>query len=270
MYSYFVDFKCYIHLLISSHLLKGDRGTGGQSGLFEDGPCSPDKYRDYATTSASPWVLAIGATMEADVADEDNLETVACMGPIGLIITSTGYISPSDMAELPEYQKDAVKGYLSSEAFRNWPFQPRSIPSPGRGVPDVSAYGNNIPQVAEDSDGNLNIKVVGGTSASSPAFAGLLLKVRKALLDDPVCEGIDVKFGHINPMIYWAAENRPNAFTDITVGNNIFDKQSDEIEHSYCGQGYVATDGWDPVTGVGMMNFPGFVEAAKEYYCIGI
>jgi hypothetical protein len=77
----------------------------------------------------------------------------------------------------------------------------------------------------EESDGNLNIYAEGGTSASSPAFAGLILKVRKVLLDDHKCKGIDVKFGHINPMIYWAAENRPDAFTDITIGNNIFDGQ---------------------------------------------
>jgi hypothetical protein len=181
--------------------------------------------------------------MDADVTDKDKLEPVACMGPIGLDITTTGVISPSDIVELPEYQKDAVEGYVSSEAFRNWPFQPRSIPSPGRGILDVSVYGNNIPLVLEDSDGNLNINPVGGTSATSPAFAGLLLKVRKALLDDPKCKGIDVKFGHINPMIYWAAENRPDAFTDITVGNNIFDGQKTQAHDiSYCGQGYVAAE----------------------------
>ena len=119
-------------------------------------------------------------------------------------------------------------------------------------------------------------------------------------------------------MIYWAQENRPDAFTDITVGNNIFDGQGfgDVAQNTaYCGQGYVATEvrypppqtqtqtqinvcinfqlvyllrilyfsfiatllnilqpikGWDPVTGVGHMNFPGFVAAAKEYYCTGI
>ena len=44
-------------------------------------------------------------------------------------------------------------------------------------------------------------------------------------------------------MIYWAAENRPGAFTDITVGNNIFDGAGDVAQNTaYCGQGYVATE----------------------------
>ena len=44
-------------------------------------------------------------------------------------------------------------------------------------------------------------------------------------------------------MIYWAQENRPDAFTDITVGNNIFDGQGGvEQNTAYCGQGYVATE----------------------------
>ena len=44
-------------------------------------------------------------------------------------------------------------------------------------------------------------------------------------------------------MIYWAQENRPDAFTDITVGNNIFDGQLGyDYTTAYCGQGYVATE----------------------------
>jgi hypothetical protein len=71
--------------------LKGDRGTGGASGVFDDDfdgvqLCSPDKYVDYTLIASSPWILAVGATMDADVTDGDKLEPVACMGPIGLQI----------------------------------------------------------------------------------------------------------------------------------------------------------------------------------------
>ena len=111
----------------------------------------------------------------------------------------------------------------------------------------------------------------GGGSASSPAFAGLLLQVRGALLQAPECANKTIKFGHINPMIYWMLQNRPDAFTDITVGNNVFDGQFGyQSDFTDCGQGYAAAKGWDPVTGVGMMNFPGFVEASKEWMCLGI
>jgi len=189
------------------------------------------------------------------------------MSQAGGTVTSGGMITEANSSnlELPEYQKKAVEGYLKSQSFKEWPFLPKEISSPGRAYPDVSAFGTNVPIVIQDSDGASVNAPVGGTSASSPAFAGLLLQVRGALLSATECDGIDVTFGHINPMIYWAAENRPNAFIDVTVGNNVYDKHE-----NYCGQGFVTAEGWDPVTGVGMMNFPAFVEAAKEYYCIGI
>jgi len=245
----------------------GDRGAAGTN---LDGPCSPTEY--YPEGGAllpvgSPWILSVGATMEADLFESDGLGPAACMAPIGGFITSTGRIQSADEAKLPDYQKTAVEGYLESDAYKYWPLK-ASFDSPGRGIPDVAAYGNNIPGVLEQKDGALQALPQGGTSASSPMFAGLLLQVRGALLSSPECAGIDVKFGHINPMIYWAAENRPDAFTDIVVGSNVFDGKF--FNTAYCGSGYIATEGWDPVTGVGMMNFPSFVEAAKEYYCIGI
>lgn len=249
----------------------GDRGA--TDGQFVDSPCTPTEVNDYTfqLPVTSQWALAVGGTMEAYSRELDDLTTTACMGNIGQQITSTGYILTSDVIELPEYQKEAVEGYLSSDTYQHWPFQPGTISTPGRGIPDVSAYGNDIPLVNVDADGNLTVDNAGGTSASSPAFAGLLLQVRGALLSAPECEGIDVKFGHINPMIYWAAENRPDAFTDITIGNNLFDGQKPgDYVSSNCGYGFPTTEGWDATTGVGQMNFPGFVDAAIEYYCVGI
>ena len=86
----------------------------------------------------------------------------ACMGPISQMITSTGFIYPSNILELPEYQKNAVEGYINSDTYHHWPFQ-RHIDSPGRGIPDVSAYGNNIPIVSEAQNGDLTAATVGGT-----------------------------------------------------------------------------------------------------------
>ena len=44
-------------------------------------------------------------------------------------------------------------------------------------------------------------------------------------------------------MNYCSQENRPDAFTDITVGNNIFDGQEGyNYSTAFCGQGYVATE----------------------------
>ena len=100
--------------------------------------------------------------MEADLEELNGLGPAACMAPIGGMITSTGFIYPSDVLELPEYQKKAVEGYMNSDAYQHWPFQPK-IDLPGRGIPDVSAYGNNIPYVSEAENGDLTTTPEGGT-----------------------------------------------------------------------------------------------------------
>ena len=138
-------------------LLQGDRGAGGATlpGAEYGAQCNPTEYSARVQLPASsPWVLAVGSTMEAKLPESNGLGPAACMGPISQKFTSTGFIFPSDPLELPEYQKNAVEGYMNSDAYQHWPFQP-SIDKPGRGIPDVSAYGNNIPVVFEDKTGNL-------------------------------------------------------------------------------------------------------------------
>ena len=248
----------------------GDRGAAGVGAK----PCNPfEETFDYGAVPAmSSWVLAVGATQQAQLPGENGpIGSVACMGPNSLAITSTGKILSSDVMPMPDYQSKAVRGYLKSTEFKNWPYTPRKIPSPGRGIPDVSAFGAFIPSTLEDGSNTVFSINEGGTSAASPAFAGLLLQVRGALLKLPQCANKTMKFGHINPMIYWMAQHRPDAFIDITIGNNIFDGQLGPFyDFKNCEQGFVAAKGWDPVTGVGMMNFTGFVSAAAEWMCTGI
>jgi subtilase family serine protease len=79
---------------------------------------------------------------------------------------------------------------------------------------------------------------VGGTSSSSPQWAGLV-----AIADQMA--GHDL--GYINPKLYQIANNPAQYaadFHDITVGNN----QTTSIP------GYSASKGWDAVTGLGTPN----------------
>jgi len=70
--------------------------------------------------------------------------------------------------------------------------------------------------------------LIGGTSASSPAFAGII-----SLLNDARIAAGKPPLGFLNPLIY-SIGNR--AFNDITVGNN-----------PGCGtQGFFCVKGWDP------------------------
>ncbi|KAG6910783.1 hypothetical protein DXG01_007671 [Tephrocybe rancida] len=113
----------------------------------------------------------------------------------------------------PKYQDDAVKKYLAA-------------------LPKGTYKGlfNPIFQ------GGKAIRI-GGTSASSPAFAGFV-----ALLNDVrLAKGLP-PLGFLNPFLYAKGVSGLN---DITVGHN-----------SGCGTvGFNATKGWDPVTGLGTPNF---------------
>jgi hypothetical protein len=77
------------------------------------------------------------------------------------------------------------------------------------------------------------LRTVGGTSASSPAFAAVISLVNDALLaaDKPV-------LGFLNPWIYGGAYK---ALTDVTSGSSIGCNSS----------GFPAQVGWDAVTGWG-------------------
>jgi subtilase family serine protease len=86
---------------------------------------------------------------------------------------------------------------------------------------------------------------VGGTSASSPQWAGLV-----AIADQIAGHGL----GQINSTLYTLASgsNYSTYFYDVTHGNN----QADPTV-----PGYPATTGWDPVTGLGTPNAATLVPA---------
>jgi len=78
---------------------------------------------------------------------------------------------------------------------------------------------------------------VGGTSASSPTFAGVI-----ALLNDFRLSQNKSSLGFLNPLIY---STGTAGFNDITSGSN-----------PGCGtNGFSAGTGWDPVTGLGTPDF---------------
>jgi subtilase family serine protease len=104
-----------------------------------------------------------------------------------------------------------------------------------RGVPDVAYQASATTGVLIYDQGWF---VIGGTSASSPQWAGLI-----ALADQKV--GYDL--GYINPALYNIALNSTKYaadFYDVTKNCN----QQSSIP------GYCASQGWDAVTGLGTPN----------------
>jgi subtilase family serine protease len=80
---------------------------------------------------------------------------------------------------------------------------------------------------------------IGGTSLSSPQWAGLV-----ALADQINGGGL----GLLNPGLYRIGSDPAryaNDFFDVTTGNNTADPSV---------PGYPATIGWDPITGLGTPN----------------
>jgi subtilase family serine protease len=96
--------------------------------------------------------------------------------------------------------------------------------------------------------------VVGGTSVSSPCFAGVVAiadQVNKAPL------------GFLNNGLYRIGANSAryaNDFFDITKGNNDQYQTQQDLK-------YAASKGWDPVTGLGTPNavnlVPDLIAAVK-------
>jgi subtilase family serine protease len=129
-----------------------------------------------------------------------------------------------------------------------------AIPSTQRGVPDVglqaSARTGALVYLTLPPDGNSGLICgsapcstgwydIGGTSLSCPQWAGIV-----ALADQVNGGGL----GLINPGLYKIGADPgryANDFYDVTTGNNQADPDI---------PGYSATQGWDPVTGLGTPN----------------
>ncbi|KAI0787597.1 subtilisin-like protein [Fomes fomentarius] len=148
--------------------------------------------------SSCPYVTSVGATQVAPGKSVHDHEIATSVFPSG-----GGF---SNTFARPSYQNRAVSSYL-----KNYPppYGPDVFNRSGRAYPDVAANGWPIPTVVR---GKFNL--TGGTSASAPIFASLIVAVNDARLaagKSPV--------GWINPALYSHAFS--DAFNDVTSGNNV-------------------------------------------------
>ena len=160
----------------------------------------------------------------------------------------------------PTWQQSAVDTYLrknNASTFSGFPHpENKNFNSFGRGYPDISAYGAFFPVLGVNGD--LNVQA--GTSLSAPIVASLFTLSNQKLVTD----GYE-KIGYANPMLYWMAEECPDAFNDITRGNNQVGIHGDA-----CPYGYPTDSAWDPVTGLGTIRFDQFVQCAKIWQDNGV
>ncbi|KAG6845429.1 hypothetical protein H0H87_009336 [Tephrocybe sp. NHM501043] len=131
----------------------------------------------------------------------------------------------SDYFHRPWYQEKAAGDYvkaLGKETYKDL-YNPK-----GRGIPDVAAQSDRYSIFLAGVP-----RLIGGTSASAPAFAGIV-----ALLNDVRLNNKLPPLGFLNPLLYTKGLD---GFNDITIGHN-----------SGCGTtGFNATVGWDPGVYIG-------------------
>lgn len=231
---------------VSLFAASGDSGANGRT----DDACTGTVLHA-SFPGSSPYITTVGATQFSNPAYDLPTEPTACTalgtsykcasGGTEVAVSSTvaGFTSGggfSTYTPMPSYQTEAVQSYLNSGVS----LPPASyFNSSNRAYPDVSALGNNF-AVYLNSYGGWT--TVGGTSASSPTFAGAA-----SYLNAMSYNKTGKPLGFLNPFLYKAATVHSSAFTDVVSGDN---KCTEAGCASTC-KGYEATKGWDPVTGLG-------------------
>ncbi|KAL8644484.1 MAG: hypothetical protein Q9210_007232 [Variospora velana] len=233
----------YTNMTCSLFAQLGARGVSVLFSSGDTGPGSACQSNDGKNATrllpvfpaACPYVTSVGGTFR-----------VLPERAIGF--SSGGF---SDRFPRPAYQDAAVTTYLNSigDTFKGL-FNPN-----GRGFPDVAAQAYNFTVI----DSGREIRV-GGTSASAPAFAGIV-----ALLNGARLAKGRKPLGFLNPFIY---KYGYRGLTDIVdggsrgcTGRDIFSGLPTPIVP---GAGWNATKGWDPVTGYGTPNFPALLRLSQR------
>lgn len=131
----------------------------------------------------------------------------------------------------------------------------RNVVGGRRGTPDVSlsaAVDGAVVFYYTFLPGHEGYHLVGGTSESTPEFAGIVA------MADQVAHH---RLGLINGQLYNLLRGRPSGVVDITIGNNTFGPFTNSDGNTYTVVGYKARPGYDLASGVGTIDAARFVPA---------
>lgn len=223
--------------------------------------------------ASSPWVTSVGATTiiqgtlraensELNIPEEPEVavppacqqypcnngtsEKVAMSPDQDTLFTSGGGFS--NYTSRPAYQSTAVLSYLKSHGLRP-PADKFGVNN--RGYPDISTAGSKtLIVLANYPQWN------GGTSASTPTFAGIV-----SLLNDYRLNNGKKPLGFLNYVLYDMGAHYPQAYHFITEGNNTCTGW--EL-NTCCKYGYSAIAGWNPAVGFGTPNFQAMLKYISQ------
>ena len=257
--SQYVEYVNNLYMLIAVRgvtmvVSSGDSGAPGRSDEKCEG-INRTVVSDYP--GSSPWVLSVGGTyVIADGTSVNTSKTPLCQfyncttGTKEATVnfydvqwTAGGGFAKFFTEERPVWQDIAVRGYLNKKLPMPTFYNPK-----GRATPDVASLAHNCGVVIDSI-----LTMVDGTSCSSPMFASIV-----ALLNEYQSQRNPPRpnVGLVAPLLYAMYVSDPMVFNDITVGNNWCTETlccpvRDDGGSDY---GYMATDGWDPVAGLGTPN----------------
>jgi len=228
--------------------LLASSGDAGALSRINEGCTNTNPPLNPVFPTSSPWVTSVGGTvvLNATVMDGPDVTPLCkqykCISggvQLNCDLDRCGWTAGGGFSHFfnrPWWQENATNSYLNSSA--------KLPPSAyfnrmGRAYPDVSVVSHNF-----------LIRLMGrytsvdGTSASCPSFSGMVSR-----LNDLRSSLHQSSLGPIGPLLYQMAEECPRCFDDITEGSN------NSTEEADCKYGYEATEGYDPVYGLGLPNF---------------
>ncbi len=207
----------------------GDHGTTWVSGTA-----------NYNYPATDPEVLSVGGT-SATVTTTGTRSTEVGWNSLGMSGGGGWNVTTDTFNTRPSYQ--------STPTFLAGPGVPNLTSVPYRLVPDI----------AFDADPNTGYLIYvngakaqyGGTSASSPCFAGLLALLEDQLIADGalVANGSKFRMGRIQDLLY-SYNGNSSVFFDVTSGTN---GTLPNGKVSNAGPGWDTDSGWGPIIMTGLL-----------------
>lgn len=220
--------------------------------------------------ACSPYVVAVGGTTgpERGLPEVSAYSFYQNNSLTYIAFTSGGGFSIR--YSRPSYQDAAIKAYFATvdntpqapvidsttgSRFHGSSFNAGNYSRTGRGYPDISIVGTSYSIIQQGAH-----VLASGTSATAPAFAGFI-----SLVNSNRVRAGKSTMGWINPFLY---SNYSYFINDIDDGgrNNCtsvsYNSTSKNQFTVCCKEGFFSTKGWDPVTGLGTVNFEYFNAAA--------
>jgi hypothetical protein len=221
----------------------GDSGAAGCDGM---GSGAASRGYSAEAPASAPSVTAVGGTAFASGSPGQYWSTSRQPGAATALsyIPETGWSSAqavfggggglSSIFGKPGYQSD---------------FSPPNTSQ--RMVPDVSFAASPVSSPYAIILNGVEI-AIGGTSASTPLFGGIVALVNNYLVASRSMSTPGL--GNINPTLYRLSETAPSAFHDVAIGSDNVPCQAGSPDCSAGTIGYPAQSGYDLATGLGSVD----------------